>query len=404
MSLSPVAVRERNLIVDVLRGAALFGILAANMRGFAAPGSVYFAHHLMWTGADRAVQALVDTVITGKFITIFAVLFGVGFIIQMDRASTGGAGFFLRRMAGLFLIGLAHAFGFWWGDILLVYAVCGLVLPLFRRLSAPALFRWGLTLYWAPVVAYAAFFVATLFGASPPGEATTPESIQKTIAIYANGSVAEIFVERAREWRQFNNPAFFIIGGTRIVALFLLGAWLWRSGRLREPEAHVAWWRRAQLIALPIGLVGNAAYAVIDLLYRPNMMVPSALTLTWVTIQSVAVPALSLFYTATVILLCQREEWRIRLAGFANVGRMALTNYLLQTVICTTIFYSYGLGLFGRVGPLLLLPLGVAIYAFQVPFSRWWLARQEYGPMEWAWRRLTYGSIRQHEAAQSSAS
>jgi uncharacterized protein len=105
----------------------------------------------------------------------------------------------------------------------------------------------------------------------------------------------------------------------------------------------------------------------------------------------VATPALSLGYASTIVLLWQNPVWQQRLLPFSYVGRMALTNYLLQSIICTTIFYSYGFGFYGRVGPLADLFIGLAIYSAQVPFSKWWLKTHRYGPMEWLWRRLTYG-------------
>ena len=107
--------------------------------------------------------------------------------------------------------------------------------------------------------------------------------------------------------------------------------------------------------------------------------------------QSLVTAALSLGYAATVVLLWQDPKWQRRLLPFSYVGRMALTNYLMQTVIATTLFYSYGFGLYGRFGPLADFFIGLVIYAVQVPLSRWWLSTHRYGPMEWLWRRLTYG-------------
>ena len=132
---------------------------------------------------------------------------------------------------------------------------------------------------------------------------------------------------------------------------------------------------------------------VLDWTFHPNPFKPSLVTLVMFTVQSFALPALSLGYASTVVLLWQDPVWQRRLMPFSYVGRMALTNYLLQSLICTTIFYSYGLGLYGRVGPLANIFLGLAIYSAQVPFSRWWLSTHRYGPMEWIWRRMTYGRI-----------
>lgn len=393
-AIGPVPSAERITVIDCLRGAALFGILTANMRGFAAPAEVYFRPELMWTGlADRIVQSAVDWLVTGKFITIFSALFGIGFAILMERAAARGrsAGFYARRMAVLLLIGILHAFGLWWGDILISYAVCGFLLMLFRKRSQRTVFWWAQGLYWFMLLLFAGFYIAVLAGATPPAfPEPTPERIRTSLQTYAAGSLADIFRLRVQEWLMLNS---FVVFLTRILGIFLFGLYLWRQGYLQDPVAHLNWWKQAQRIGLPIGLVGNAVAVIAVNWLHVNPMQPSLPMLGVFLALSLAVPALSLFYAATVILLYQDPVWHVRLQPFSYVGRMALTNYLLQSVICTTIFYSYGLGLYGTVGPLLALPLTLAVYGLQIPFSQWWLARHQYGPMEWVWRRMTYGAF-----------
>ncbi len=390
-AIGPVPAGERITVIDCLRGAALFGILTANMRGFNAPFAAYMDASLMWTWLpDRLAQALVDWLVSGKFITIFAALFGIGFAIQMDRAAARhhGVAFYARRMAVLLVIGLVHAFGLWWGDILVTYAICGAFLLLFRNLSQRAILRWAHVMYWFMIVLVLCFYIATLFGVPPP---PTPDyKIQATIDIYARGTYAQIFALRAREWWNVNSFVFFL---TRILGIFLFGLYIWRQGYLRQPAEHLDWWKRAQRIGLPLGLASNLLVVVLDWLFHPSPMRPTLLLIVMFTLQSLALPALSLGYASTVVLLWQDPAWRRRLMPFSYVGRMALTNYLLQSLVCTTLFYSYGLGLYGRVGPLADLFIGIAIYGLQIPFSQWWLRTHRYGPMEWIWRRLTYGSV-----------
>jgi uncharacterized protein len=237
----------------------------------------------------------------------------------------------------------------------------------------------------------AGFYIAVLAGAAPPQfPEPRPEQIRTSLETYASGTFAEIFRLRVREWLMLNSFVVFI---TRILGIFLFGLYIWRQGYLLHAAAHLEWWKRAQRIALPIGLLGNAMAVVAINWMHVNPMRPSLSMLGLFVVQSVSVPALSLFYAATVVLLYHDPAWRRRLHPFASVGRMALTNYLLQSVICTTIFYSYGLGLYGTVGPFLALPLTIAVYGAQIPFSQWWLARHQYGPMEWVWRRMTYGAF-----------
>jgi uncharacterized protein len=390
--IGPVPSEERSTVIDCLRGAALLGILIANMRGFNAPLVAYFQPSILWTwGPDRAAQALVDWLVSGKFITIFAALFGIGFAIQMERAAARGqrVSFYARRMAGLLLIGLAHSFLLWWGDILVSYAVCGFFLLLFRRRTQKTVMIWAHITYWFIILLFVGFYVGTLYGLPLPPDQSASK-LQEFMKIYSEGTFREIFVARAGEWLEANG---FIVILTRVLGIFLFGLYFWRQGYLKQPSLHMAWWKRAQILGLVIGLVGNAGCVFIDLVFHPSPMRPSLMTVVLFVLQSFSVPALSLGYVATLVRLWQDPEWQQRLMPFSYVGRMALTNYLMQSLICTTIFYSYGLGLYGRVGPLLDLPLAFVIYGLQVPFSRWWLSTHRYGPMEWVWRRMTYGRL-----------
>ena len=178
-AIGPVPGEDRITVIDCLRGAALFGILTANMRGFNAPLAAYMDPRLMWSWLpDRLMQAAVDCFVQGKFITIFAALFGIGFAIQMDRAAARvqSVGFYRRRMAGLLGIGLAHSFLLWWGDILVPYAICGFLLLLFRNCSQRTVFVWAQIMYWFVIVLIAGFYIGTLFGASPMLYAVMPPS------------------------------------------------------------------------------------------------------------------------------------------------------------------------------------------------------------------------------------
>jgi uncharacterized protein len=387
--IGPVPGGERITVIDCLRGAALFGILVANMRGFNAPLQAYFQPHLMWTWMpDRIAQGLVDWLVSGKFITIFAALFGIGFAIQMERTAVrhGGVSFYLRRMAVLLLIGLVHGLGVWWGDILASYAICGFLLLLFRKRRQRTLLWWAHIMYWFMVALVLGVSVAVMFGANMPPPPERP--LQETIQAYANGTIQQVFAMRAREWVGANS---FILFLTRILGIFLFGLYLWRQGYLRTPSEHLGWWKTAQIYGFIIGLIGNGIFVVVDWIYHPNPMNPTLLTAGLFALQSFAVPALSLAYAATIVLLWQDPVWQQRLMPFSYVGRMALTNYLLQSLICTTIFYSFGLGLYGRVGPLPDFFLALVIYGLQIPFSKWWLSTHRYGPMEWVWRSMTYG-------------
>src|SRR5262245_2916003 len=202
--MTPVARGERVAVLDVLRGAALFGIIAANMRGFMGPLSGYMDHTLMWTDpANRAAQALVDVLISGKFITLFSFMFGIGFAIQMDRAEARGLAsrvFYLRRLGVLLLFGLIHLVLIWWGDILTAYALMGFLLLLFRNRSQKAILRWAVGLYMYPIVLGTIGLAFRLAGFSMAfGEPTTPAELQRVLAVYGSGSYAAIVGQNIAE-------------------------------------------------------------------------------------------------------------------------------------------------------------------------------------------------------------
>jgi uncharacterized protein len=150
-----------------------------------------------------------------------------------------------------------------------------------------------------------------------------------------------------------------------------------------------------------LGLGGNATATVMRWALAIPSFPPNGLSLVVSVIQYVAVPALSLGYVCAVILACQDPRWRRRLAPFGAVGRAALSNYLLQSIVGTHLFYSYGLGLFGKFGPAALLVPTLLVYAMQPVVSSWWLARFRFGPAEWLWRSLTYGRIQPMRARQA---
>jgi len=393
--MAPVQSEDRVTVIDALRGAALFGIITANMRGFNSPAATYFNPDLMWTAPpDRIAQLFINTFIQGKFITIFAVLFGLGFAIQMERAAARGQGrgFYIRRLMVLLLFGIVHSFGLWWGDILLTYALGGFILLLFRDRHQSILLRWGWGLYWFLMIPLAGAMIAKLAGADIPSP-PTPDAAQlaETVRIYSHGSWSEIFRKRAQEWATLNGmlPLFM----TQIVGLFLFGLYLWRKGVIRDIESHEIWWRKGRIIGAAVGFPASIAANILFFKYHPDPFGMSPIATGIMLLSIIGTPTLSLFYASTLVLAFQNPVWRRRLMPFSYVGRMALTNYLLQTVLCTMLYYSYGFGLFGKVGPLLGLVPTVVIYGLQVPFSKWWLSKHRYGPMEWLWRRLTYGSL-----------
>ena len=391
----PVSLSERILFIDVLRGMALFGILAANMRSFFAPldcyehiGVLYHSH------ADVLAQAFIDAFIQGKFLSIFSFLFGIGFAIQMSRAEARGVrfmGFYPRRLLALALFGLIHGLLIWAGDILLIYAFSGAILLLFRKRQQKTLLWWAGGLFALPIVAGTAFL--TLYFSRyhrPWMDPKRPDmkELYTIINIYAHGTARQILAQNWVEWKRMLPYTFFAIYAT---ALFLLGMWVWRAGIAQRLEEYRPALKCVCAWCIPVGLVISIFVATV------KAVVPPGSVSLWAWFAGILwLPGshiLSAGYISGLALIFLHEDGRRILLPFAAVGRMALTDYLMQSVLCTLFFYNYTTGLYGRIGPALGLLATVILYGAQVVFSNWWLQRYRFGPMEWLWRGMTYGKF-----------
>jgi uncharacterized protein len=394
--ITPISSQERIEILDVLRGLAICGILIGNMQWFSGYGMMPQALAEQSPFADRITHFLVHFFVEGKFYSIFSFLFGFGFALQISRAEERGdrrASLFKRRLFWLLIIGLLHAYLLWAGDILSIYALMGFVLILFRRKTNGALLKWAFALMVIPILTYILIYI--LFVAF-----VTPEAL----AAFQAGQV-DFWNEAVKKVQQssylqiitdFNLQ--YIIGRyaglifdmrlPKILAMFLLGFYAYRRGFFQDLSSHQPFIRRVLVYGLVLGLIGNVAFAA--LAGKEALIPPTPAGIAGVVSYAFGVPALALFFIALVATLWQKAAWRRLLAFLAPVGRMALTNYLLQTVICVFIFYGYGFAQFGRIGARTATLIALGIFLFQILMSALWLKYFAYGPMEWIWRQLTY--------------
>jgi len=394
--IGPISLRQRIEILDVLRGLAVCGILIGNVQWFSGygmmPGSLAQQSPL----ADRVTHFLVWFFVEGKFYSIFSFLFGFGFALQISRAEVRGdtkASIFKRRLFWLLVIGLAHAYLLWAGDILSIYALTGFVLILFRKKTDNSLLKWAFVLLVIPILTYILLYI--LFVAFAP-----PEAVAKIDAAKINMWTEAVKTVPQSSYLQIltGYNLHSIVGRyaglifemrlPKILAMFLLGFYAYRRGFFQHLSSHQQFIRRVLVYGLILGLVGNVAFAA--LAGVEAVFPPSLAGVAGVISYAFGVPALALFFIALVATLWQKAAWRRLLAFLAPVGRMALTNYLLQTVICVLIFYGYGFGQFGRFGATKATLLALAIFLVQIVLSTLWLNFFSYGPMEWIWRQLTY--------------
>lgn len=392
---APVSGGERLFALDVLRGFALLGILCVNMAFFAMPAIADpdFAARQFPGFADTAARWAVAALAEGKFYPLLSLLFGYGFAVQMARGGESGRRRYARRLLALLVLGVAHALLLWAGDILATYAAVGAILLLFAGSEPRTLLRWAAGLVLVPA-ALVGLLVAALsragpgssFGSARQVEIDFRDAGERALAVYGEGSYRQIVDERLIELTQVV-PLILFVQAPVVLAMFLIGSWAGRRGVLAKPGADRGLLVRVLRYGLIVGVPGNLLFAALQ---QGAASAASPAYLGAFGLLYVTGPALALVYGAGLALLAQDERWRARLTPLATVGRLALTNYILQSLIATTVFYSYGLGLFGQVGSGVLLTLCLAIFALQVLISGLWLKRFRFGPLEWLLRSFTY--------------
>lgn len=397
----PTAERDRLPLLDAVRGTALGGILLANLTSFFGADMLTAAARAAQPAAalGQAVLFAVDWLVEGKFYSVFSMLFGIGFALQAARAGSRGddiGPFFRRRMAVLVLIGLTHMYLLWAGDILLLYGVMGLVLPWLWRRPLPTRLAAMAALFTVPFATHVMVWLSD--GALDPRApfaavgATLREAFgiasRTTLDLFARGSSLDYWawntayaVVRPGTYLQSGRPA-------KVLALFLLGAWLASTVLPRLAGSRRLLWRTAWLGGT-VGLLASAVYAAIKAEARSTFEL-SGVGLVQTAAYTLGTTPLALAYMAVATLAWQQTAWQARLAWFVPLGRMALSVYLTQTLVQLLLFSSHGARLAGRL-PIALLPVvALAILVTQQRVCVWWLARHEQGPVEWLWRRAVY--------------
>ena len=303
------------------------------------------------------------------------------------RRNVNARHFLLRRLAWLFVLGSAHLFLVWNGDILTLYAICGLLLLPVLNLPSPILFLIG-----AALIAFPEF---VSFGGSLPSGPAAMAHIAQARQVYGNEGFLPILKFRWHESWSLIVPLLIMVL-PRTTGLMYWGAAAWRSGTLRTPQKH----RGKLLAALTIGALLGGAITANDVWTASSGIAP------WPALRNTHLDASILLALAYVsgLLLWLTPRRTLLVPGLAALGRMALTNYLLQSIVLGCIFYGYGFGLFGRIGPAAAAGIGLAIYLAQVQLSRFWLRRFRFGPFEWLWRSLAYGRRQPMRGAPNSNS
>jgi len=371
---------ERNVTLDFVRGVAILGILLLNISAFGLPKAAYL--NPAWSGSatlsDAWTWALLDLLAQVKFLTLFALLFGAGLQLLLPR----GKRWIQSRLTLLALLGFIHGLFFWDGDILLAYALVGLVSWRMVREAhhVKSLFNTGVVLYLTGI---AVLVLLGMISGTAANRSWAPDAANLQYEQYWKLHGGMEAVSNRADMLSDNLLALGAQYGWQLAGMMLMGAALMRSGWLKG-QFSLRHYRRTGALLVAAGMAVNLPaifaqwYLAWD--YRWCAFLLQAPRELSAPLQAIGYAALAWGYWPQ---LC-----RFRLVGaIACVGRMALTNYLLQTLICTTLFYH--LGLFMRFDRLQLLAFVPPIWAVNLLVSSLWLRRFRQGPVEWLWRQLT---------------
>ena len=401
---------ERILALDTLRGVAVMGILLMNIVAFAMPQAAYFNPHAYGgaTSTNLAVYLVNFVLFDGKMRGLFSFLFGASMLLVIERAEAKGesaARVHYARMFWLFAFGLAHLWLVWWGDILNLYALVGMIAFAFRRADTPNLVGLGAVLVLAQCL-FDALMASSVAQATADLHAADPETARAaaaTLAGFARGfgvpspaAIAADLAEHRGSWSRIAAARWqeeawaplrgLLLFGWETLGYMLLGMAAFRSGLLTGDWSRQSYARWMKL-GFAIGVPGYAALALWLVGTRFSLFATASTIAAAVLLR----PPMILGW-ACLILLLMRPGGAVT-TRVAAAGRMAFTNYLATSLICTALFYGYGFGLYGALSRWQLYPIAALVCAAMLLWSKPWLARFRYGPFEWLWRSLARGRL-----------
>jgi len=403
--LQPITSSKRIDMVDALRGFAIFGIFMVNMPGMFQPAVELIMLPTLGSGTlDVIAHSLIMFFFTGKFFVLFSLLFGFGFYIFLHKdgePTKESVKLFRKRVFWLLLFGLLHVIFFWEGDILVYYALFGFLLILFRKSSIKKIVVWMVIFLLIPIVVVGLLScMPTLLASNQEALAAfeqgnqeqlmaTQDLVERAYQAYSSGSYTEVM---SMNWEQW----MFMLAGILFfyptcMAMFLVGLIIGRKGLFANYTEHLPFFKKVFWITLPIGIICNLLLILSIINFNPGII--DGWAFIGRTFGIIGGVVMMCTYVSGFILLYSKGTLKGLFNGFSNVGRMALTNYITHSVIALLLFRSGFFGLFGQLEVWQGIVLVFVIFSLQIVFSRWWLQRYTFGPLEWLWRSLTYGKL-----------
>ncbi|HIW12985.1 MAG TPA: DUF418 domain-containing protein [Candidatus Salinicoccus stercoripullorum] len=386
----PVGQSERVHEIDAVRGFALLGILMMNIMAFAGPAiEEQFTggkSDIYTEGANSSVIMFINIFVTSNFYTMFSFLFGLGFYIFLSRAEKKPGHvslLFMRRMMMLLVLGLFHAIFIWYGDILTVYAVTGIILLIFYKLEPIVNLTVSIVILLLGTVFTVAMSLLLFAAGSDLGGAGAYDPGFNMVSSFQEGGYIDIL--------NVNISVFSIMTSSNItmmplvLAMFLLGLFTGQKRIFENLPAH----RKLLIWTAAVGVGAGTPVKVLVGYGLTYMMDDPAWSVLTMLAYTAGGPLMSLGYIALFILIVMKFKTVTKL--LQPVGQMALTNYIMQSVLMTGLFY--GLNLFNRVDAIWFIPIVLAVFIIQMVLSHFWMRIFRFGPLEWIWRTVTYGRL-----------
>lgn len=382
----PTLLNERVVTLDVIRGFSLLGILLVNMFGFYLPQPHIDMNNWFTDAIDIIWHQTLDIYVQSSFYPLFSMLFGYGMAMQFSKAEKLGTNYYnvaTRRLAVLFAIGVLHAFLIWWGDILMMYAVCGLFLLLFIRFDSWIMATLGIAINLAFHFYYVSLMVAYGYATSPiEGQYVDLQTIENAITAYGVGGWTDAFNQRLDDLSVQMSFNMWISVLFTILPYMLIGAAASKWKLIERAKDLKLLWIILAVVGIGLGLFIKSTPYIFERTYLLNYLKVY-----------IGGPILSIGYASAIVLICLIPFSKFLLKPIANAGRMALTLYIMQSIICSIIFYNFGFGLFGKVDVPLATYMAIGIFVAQVLFSELWFIKLKQGPLEWLTKKIIYRKI-----------
>lgn len=401
---SPISGKDRLETIDMLRGFALLGIIIANIVWYLYPAYLQqepsFKNEWtsFWNQSDFAVQSALDMFVIGKFVLLFSMLFGFGMVIMQERTAIkllNFWGIYSRRLIALFIFGSIHAYFIWFGDILTDYAILGFVLLLLHKLKPKILLIISITLYSLLIILIT---LASLSGDSAAMMTSISEEdqklIQATIETHQTGNIQQLIEANIAERTYYTMrnglyalysgmPLAYLISNLPFLLIFMFGAAIAKKKWVHHFQQYRKGFFITWLFTL---LTGGTLNWALPFIIEDQYAVQ--------TIQYISSPLISIFYAVSLLFIYHTIKGKKVLHWFTFPGRMAFTNYISQSIICTFLFGPFAFGVYGKLPLTTAVLIAIIIFIIQMYFSKLWLSKFRFGPLEYIWRTITYWGIR----------